>query len=96
MKSQRRTTAARHHQEAAEARELARAHTPAAIARLVHWLESDNDRASIAAAAALLDRGWGKVDTKADTAPPTRIAVIRAPKVAKDMTEWQQRYRRKS
>jgi hypothetical protein len=44
----------------AEVRELARAHTKDAIDRLAHWLKSDNPAASVAAANALLDRGYGK------------------------------------
>ena len=44
----------------AEVRELARKHTPQAIDRLVHWMNSDNASASVAAANALLDRGYGK------------------------------------
>ena len=40
--------------------EAARQHTPAAIARLAHWMPSDDPRVSVAACQALLDRGWGK------------------------------------
>lgn len=43
-----------------EVRELARKHTKAAVARLVYWMESEHPKASPAAAATLLDRGWGK------------------------------------
>lgn len=43
-----------------EVRELARQHTPAAIERLAFWLASDNAKASVSAASALLDRGWGR------------------------------------
>jgi hypothetical protein len=39
---------------------LARQHTDKAIAKLAHWMESDNPKASVAAACALLDRGFGK------------------------------------
>lgn len=39
---------------------LARAHTEAAIRTLVEALDSDTDRTRVAAAEALLDRGWGK------------------------------------
>ena len=41
-------------------RNAAREHTVEAIACLAHWMKSDNAKASIAAANALLDRGWGK------------------------------------
>jgi hypothetical protein len=46
--------------ETAEVRLLARQYTPEAVARLVHWMRSDNPKASVAATSALLDRGWGK------------------------------------
>ena len=42
-------------------RELAREHTPAAVAKLAHIMEKGkSEQACIAAASALLDRGWGK------------------------------------
>ena len=43
-----------------EVRDLARQHTTDAIERLVEWLKSDNAKASVSAATALLDRAWGK------------------------------------
>ncbi|MBN9534820.1 MAG: hypothetical protein J0H10_15860 [Alphaproteobacteria bacterium] len=43
-----------------EVKRLARKHTKAAIERLGFWLNSDNAKASVSAAQALLDRGWGK------------------------------------
>jgi hypothetical protein len=46
--------------EANDVKLLAREHTVEAIERLVHWLRSDNAKASVAAAGALLDRAWGK------------------------------------
>ena len=41
-------------------RDLARAHTEDAIKTLVAMLKAKTDRARVAAAQALLDRGWGK------------------------------------
>lgn len=38
---------------------LARKHGPAAIKRLREWLDSDNAKASTAAAGVLLNRGYG-------------------------------------
>lgn len=55
-----------------EVRDLARAHTAEAIASLVKWMRSDEPRASVAAANAILDRAWGKASqplTGADGAP---------------------------
>lgn len=46
--------------EHAEVKEMARAHTEQAIATLAKWMLSDEPKAAIAAATALLDRAWGK------------------------------------
>jgi hypothetical protein len=46
--------------ECFELKELARKHTAEAVERLVHWLRSDDARASVTAAQALLDRGYGR------------------------------------
>jgi hypothetical protein len=43
-----------------ELREACRGHTTEAIEVLVKWMRSDDARAAIAAANALLDRGYGK------------------------------------
>jgi hypothetical protein len=44
----------------AEVREMARRHSKEAIERLIHWMKSDDGRISVAAANALLDRGFGR------------------------------------
>lgn len=43
-----------------EVERLARKHGPGAIARLKHWMDSDDARASVSASNALLDRAYGK------------------------------------
>lgn len=43
-------------------RELARQYTQSAVAALVEVLEGDSAAAKVAAANALLDRGWGKCE----------------------------------
>lgn len=43
-----------------ELKTLARKQTKAAIQRLVYWMNSDEPKASVTAAQALLDRGHGK------------------------------------
>jgi hypothetical protein len=70
---------------------LARRKTEEVIDALAAWVKSDNDRAALAAATILLDRGWGKVDARADSAG-TPITVIRAPTVAEDSEAWEQQY----
>lgn len=46
--------------EDAQVKALAKKHTKAAIERLVFWMQSDNPKASVSAAMALLDRAHGK------------------------------------
>lgn len=43
-----------------EVKELARENSTEAIERLVFWMRTDEPRASVAAANAILDRAWGK------------------------------------
>lgn len=43
-----------------EVKRLAKEKSPAAIARLVQWMESDNAKASVSACNAILDRAFGK------------------------------------
>lgn len=49
-----------------EVQTLAKAHTKRAIERLAFWMESDNAKASVSAASALLDRGHGKPHQQID------------------------------
>lgn len=46
--------------------DLAKAHSRESIERLAFWLASDNAKASVAAAIALLDRAWGKPSQQID------------------------------
>lgn len=48
------------HKDTAQIKKLARTHSVAAIQRLADWMASDNPKASVQAAQALLDRGYGK------------------------------------
>jgi hypothetical protein len=74
-----------------DARTLARQRTDAVMKRLDEWLASEEDRASLAAATMLLDRGWGKVEGRTDpTGAP--VTVIRAPMVAEDTEAWREQY----
>lgn len=45
--------------ECARVMVIAREKTEEAITRLVYWMQSDNPKASVSAAVALLNRGWG-------------------------------------
>ena len=65
-----------------EIRELARAHTMTALRALVEIAESGvNESARVAAASALLDRGWGKASASVDDPPlaedPQQLIAIR-------------------
>jgi hypothetical protein len=70
--------------EAAEVRELARRHGPDAIEKLAEWMRSKDPRASVAAATAILDRGYGKppqsVDLDVDDALRPIVVSWRDPK----------------
>lgn len=63
--------------ENTEVKDLAKQHTETAVRRLVYWLESDNAKASVSAAQALLDRAWGRpAQTVAgDPSQPMRLVV---------------------
>ena len=43
-----------------DVKELARAYTVEAIERLAHWMKSEDPRASVPAANALIERAWGR------------------------------------
>jgi hypothetical protein len=45
----------------------------AALERIIHWLNSNNERASLAAATLLLDRAWGNADIPVLMPSPTRL-----------------------
>jgi|SRR5579864_589220 len=61
----------------AEVRDLARRHTASAIETLVHIMQhGDKDAARVAAAQALLDRGWGKAVQSLDVAGDTSLRII--------------------
>jgi hypothetical protein len=49
---------------------LAREHTAAAVATLVEMLTADDEKLRVAAAAALLDRGWGRPGQPIEAARP--------------------------
>ncbi len=72
-------------------RSLARNHTDEAISKLAQWMRSDNAKASVAAAIALIDRGWGKAEAviKSDV---THRYVARMPSKAPSVDEWQNQH----
>lgn len=79
-------------------KEMAQTHGEAAIARLVYWLASPDPTASINAAKALLDRGYGKPHqavevSGADGGPIKVSAAIDRPPPAKDYAEWLTRHK---
>jgi HEAT repeat protein len=66
---------------------LARAHTEEAIATLVAALKSPRER--VAAAVALLDRGWGKPKQQISGDPENPLSyVIRAPAACETTEQW--------
>jgi Family of unknown function (DUF5681) len=77
----------------ADIRELARAHTAAAMKALVDIVENKNapSAARVAAANALLDRAYGKPEAKIE-ASVTRQTVVRLPAPIWTVEEWQASY----
>jgi hypothetical protein len=49
-----------------EVKILARQHSKDAVERLVYWMHSENAKASVSAAQAILDRAWGKPSQSVD------------------------------
>ena len=58
----------------ATVKELARAHTVDAIETLVAMLGAESERTRVAAAEALLSRGWGTPTAHVETGPPGSFA----------------------
>jgi hypothetical protein len=75
-----------------DVKELAREHGPGAIAKLAEWMSSDNPKASVSAAQALLDRGYGKaVQAVQASGEIEHRYVARVPQVCQTIEEWQER-----
>lgn len=74
-----------------EIKSLARAHTESALRVLAAIMNKDSapDSARVAAAQALLDRGWGKA-TQFIEAETVHRYVARVPDKKQDATTWQQ------
>jgi hypothetical protein len=67
---------------------LARTIAPEAIDRLAYWMRQDDPRASVAAANALLDRGFGKPSQTIAATVNDQRTVIRAPSPSEDADSW--------
>ena len=79
--------------ESDEVKVLAREHGPKAIAKLAEWMESDNPKASVSAAQALLDRGYGKPVQAIQAAGEVEHRYIaRLPEPCKTTEEWLAKY----
>ena len=71
----------------ATVKELARAHTVEAIETLVAMLQAESERTRVAAAEALLSRGWGTPTAHVETGPPGSFARrTRCGQVARNLT----------
>lgn len=79
--------------ESDEVKELARQHGPEAIEKLVAWLRSDNPKASVSAANALLDRGYGKpLQAIEHSGEIETSSVARVPMTFDTVDAWQTQY----
>lgn len=72
-------------------RSLARGHTRKALSVLAAVMSADDapHSARVAAAIALLDRGWGKPMQQIEHSGEIASSVVRAPHVAPSTEEWQ-------
>ncbi len=68
---------------------LARCKGPEAIERLSYWLKQDNGPVSVAAAKALLDRGFGTPAQTINATVEDNRSVIRSPEVSEAPEAWQ-------
>jgi len=79
--------------EVDEVKELARQHGPEAVKKLVDWLRSDNAKASVSAANALLDRGYGKPAQPLEHSGEIETSnVARVPMTFDTVDAWQTQY----
>jgi hypothetical protein len=65
--------------ELKDVKDHAKRFTKEATERLVFWMRSDNARASVAAAVALLDRGWGRPEVRMAVATEYQHNLVVAP-----------------
>jgi len=82
------------HREPWRIKELARQYTETAIETLVEIARSgSSESARVAAAVAILDRGWGKppVQVQMEPAAPS-YRVVRLPAPVKSIDDWFERY----
>ncbi len=77
-----------------EIKSLARAYTDSAlnVLRGIMQQETAPAAARVAAAQALLDRGWGKPTQSVEVSGEVINHVIRAPAISSTMTEWQKEH----
>ena len=74
-----------------DVRALAREHTAEALATLVRLAKgAEREETQLAAALALLDRGWGKPTQAVEATPPEQVLnVVRVPLPAQSAEAWQ-------
>lgn len=78
--------------EAPEVKALARQYTTDAIERLVFWLKSDNPKASVSAALALLDRAYGRPEQAVTVSGEVTQYVARIPDTAISAEQWEAKH----
>jgi hypothetical protein len=73
--------------------ELARTHTPEALSALVEIAtKGRSESARVAAAVAILDRGWGRPPACDHQSGETNVKVVMLPKPCYTVEEWCERY----
>lgn len=74
---------------------VAKRHTIEAVETLVKALKAENEGTRVAAANALLDRGWGKPQQSVETTIRDERMVVSAPVPEKDPEEWASKHQPK-
>ena len=78
--------------ELVEIEGLARELAPEAIEKLAEWMRSDNAKASVSAANALLDRGFGKARQQIEATITDERMVVEATQPAESAEDWQAKH----
>jgi hypothetical protein len=70
-------------------RDAARGHTAAALERLVHLMDSGDEKIALAAVQEMLSRGWGKPETSLAVSTTTEKPSEPEPRITPGMTAQQ-------
>jgi hypothetical protein len=78
--------------EIIEIEALAKTMAPEALKRLADWMRSDNAKASVSAANAIIERGYGKAKQHIEATLNDERMVVRAPEQPADADDWRSKH----